>query len=122
MKPPARHPWEYAPSGGAPPSAWITCFGMSGFLSAAAGTRIASGRAAGWLCRGSSAKSARRDLPDRLDPAAAHADYLVGEVAARAGMERVEAQPLAERHSRVSYRAPHAVLLGQPLDHDAAVG
>src|SRR5262249_40171499 len=118
MKPPARHPWEYAPSGGAPPSAWITCFGMSGVLSAAAGTWIASGRAAGWLCRGSSAEAARRGLPDPLHPAPPPPAYLV---AARAGVERVEAQPLAERDGRVTCRVPHAVLLGQPLDHDAAV-
>src|SRR5215831_13304525 len=122
MKPPARHPCEYAPSGGAPPSAWTTCFGMSGSFLAHRAAVVARVVPLAGSDLGSRAKSARRDLPDRLDTAVTHADDLIGQVAARAGVERVEAHPLTEGDDRVIYRVPHAVLLGQPLDDDAAVG
>src|SRR5215467_3644090 len=111
MKPPARHPCEYAPSGGAPSWAWITRFAIWTSPLFVNVHRVLSG-----------AQPARGHLPDGLDPAVPDAHDLVGEVAAGAGVERVEAQLLAERDGGAVRRVAHAVLLGQPLDHHPAIG
>src|SRR2546430_9647282 len=120
MKPPARHPCEYAPSGGAPSWAWITCFAIWLPLSDSGGDP--PGPALRVHVPPSGAQPARGHLPDGLDPAAPDPDDLVGEVAAGAGVERVEAQLLAEGDGGAVRRAAHAVLLGQPLDHHPAIG
>src|SRR6476620_2376019 len=113
MKSPARHPCEYAPIGGAPPSAWITCLLIS----------VPSPSCAGLTTRARSRpQPARRHLPDRLDAAVADADDLVRPGAACARVERVEAELLAQRHLRSPFGATHPVLLGEALDHHAAVG
>src|SRR5215510_1837502 len=69
----------------------------------------------------SGAQPARGHLPDGLHPAAADPDDLVGQVAAGAGVERVETQLLTQRDGGAVGRVAHSVLLGQPLDHDPAV-
>src|SRR6266545_1433349 len=70
--------------------------------------------------RRSGPQAAGGDGPHRLHPVPAEADDLVGQVGAGAGVERVEAQLLAELDRLL--RPGHAVLLREALDEHAAVG
>src|SRR5206468_6356845 len=65
------------------------------------------------------AEAASGHLPDGLDFAVSEPDDVVRQVAARAGVIRVEANLFAELDGFLG--AAHAVLLGEPLDDHPAI-